>query len=75
MHGANTLRVLALAYMFAYKANSNDQFQGGNTPYEVRKNIRYEEIDTTPSSERFKQVFGTCGLLHFIFPFVPFDGE
>ena len=48
---------------------------GGNTPYEIRKNIRYEEVDTVPKKEKFRQVFGTCGILHFFIPFVPFDGE
>jgi hypothetical protein len=48
---------------------------GGNTPYEIRKNIRYEEVDTVPAGEKFRQVFGPCGLLHFIIPFVPFEGE
>lgn len=46
---------------------------GGNTPYEIRKNIRFEELDTMTIAEKFQQVFGSCGLLYFIFPFVPFD--
>ena len=48
---------------------------GGNTPYEIRKNIRYEEVDSVPAKEKFRQVFGACGLLHFIIPFVPFESK
>jgi hypothetical protein len=48
---------------------------GGNTPYEIRKNIRYEEIDTVPAREKFKLVFGKCGLMNFFIPFLPFEGE
>ena len=42
----------------------------GSTPYEARKNVNREKLDF---SEKFKNVFGTMGLLHFFLPFLPFE--
>jgi len=43
----------------------------GTTPYEARKNI--VEKEKRNFTEKFSQVFGTMGLLHFLFPLLPFE--
>jgi len=43
----------------------------GTTPYEARKNI--VEKERRNFTEKFSQVFGTMGLLHFLFPLLPFE--
>ena len=51
----------------------------GRTPYEEKKKVKllrkedeFDEDDKT-CCQRFRDVFGDCGLLHFFVPMVPFD--
>ena len=43
----------------------------GSTQYEARKNISQRE--RMNFGEKFSRVFGTLGILHFLFPFLPFE--
>ena len=43
----------------------------GTTPHEARKS--FIEREKKNYSENFKNVFGTMGLLHFLFPLLPFE--
>ena len=43
----------------------------GLTPREAKKIIR-DDYSPLSSSQRFRMVFGDCGYLHFLFPFLPF---
>ena len=45
----------------------------GSTPRESKRGVVTEDMVYLSPSQRFKQVFGQCGLLHFLSPFLPFD--
>jgi len=43
----------------------------GTTPYETRKKLT--DKANLNYGEKFRNVFGTMGILHFLFPFLPFE--
>lgn len=45
----------------------------GNTPREKKKGVITEDMVYLSRSQRFRQVFGPIGFLHFISPFLPFE--
>lgn len=45
----------------------------GATPRENKRKIVTEDMIYLSMNQRFSQVFGPCGFLHFFFPFLPFE--
>lgn len=46
----------------------------GNAAKEAKKKVRCEDDIQLTAGQRFELVFGSCGLMHFLVPFVPYDG-
>ena len=45
----------------------------GSTPRETKRGVITEDMVYLTAGERFRQVFGECGLLHFFSPILPFQ--
>lgn len=44
----------------------------GATPREAKKKVITEDMIFMTNGQRFTNVFGKCGMLHFLCPFLPF---
>ena len=45
----------------------------GATLRETKRKVVTEDMIYLNMNQRFSRVFGPCGLLHFFFPFLPFE--
>ena len=45
----------------------------GSTPRESKRKVITEDMVYLTKGQRFRNVFGPCGLLHFLSPFLPFE--
>ena len=48
-------------------------FRSGSTPRESKRRVVTEDMVYYGPFQRFEQVFGPCGILHFLSPFLPFE--